>query len=80
MKGRNEARTARGKDGREEASGGGIERGREGARGEQGREENFKGGIPRMAQGSVQYIHKPFHIAALDIEALVLQMKNSELV
>ena len=33
MKGRNEAWTARGKDGREEASGGAIERGREGARG-----------------------------------------------
>ena len=35
MKGRNEAWTARGKDGREgeEASGGGIERGRKGARG-----------------------------------------------
>ena len=43
MKGRNEAWTAREKDGREEVSGGGIERGREGAmrEGEQGREENF---------------------------------------
>ena len=37
MKGRNEAWTARGNDGREEASGGGIERGREGARGEGGK-------------------------------------------
>ena len=35
---------ARGKERREEASGGGIERGREGAR-EQRREGNFKGGI-----------------------------------
>ena len=33
MKGRDEAWTARGKDGREEVRGGGIERGREGARG-----------------------------------------------
>ena len=33
MKGRAEAWTARGKYGREEASGGGIERGREGTRG-----------------------------------------------
>ena len=80
MKGRNEAWTARGKYGREEASGGGIERGREGARreGEQVREENLKGGIPRRPQASVQYIHKPFHNAALGFETLVLQMKNSE--
>ena len=42
-KGRNEAWTAQGKVWREEASGGGIERGREGAL-EQGREGNFKGG------------------------------------
>ena len=25
-----------------------------------------------------QYIHKPFHIAALGLETLVFQMKNSE--
>ena len=58
IKGRNEAWTARGKDWREAASGGGIEREREGAsgEGEQGRDENFKGGIPRSAQASVQYI------------------------
>ena len=64
----------------EAASGGGIEREREGAsgEGEQGREENFKGGIPRRAQVSVHYIHKPFHNAALGLEILVLQMKNSE--
>ena len=51
IKGRNEAWTARGKDGREAAIGGGIEQEREGASGggEQGREENFKGGIPRRA-------------------------------
>ena len=80
MKGRNEAWTARGKDGREEASGGGIERIMEGASGEreQGREENLKGGIPRRAQASARYIHKPFHNAALCLETLVLQMKNSE--
>ena len=80
IKGRNEAWTARGKDGREAASGGDIEREREGAsgEGEQGRDDNFKGGIPRRAQASVQYIHKPFHNAALGLETLVLQMKNSE--
>ena len=80
IKGRNEAWTARGKDGREAASGGGIEREREGASGEgvQGREENVNGGIPRRAQASVQYIHKPFHNAALSIDTWVLQMKNSE--
>ena len=66
--------------GRKRADEGLSEEGREQGGGEQGREDNFKGGIPRMAQGSVQYIHKPFHIAALGLEALVLQMKNSELV
>ena len=57
MKGRNEVWSARGNDGREAASGGGIERGRGskggGGEGEQGREENFKGGIPRRAQCTV---------------------------
>ena len=72
MNGRNEAWTTRGKDGREEASGGGIERGRGSMGREQGREENFKGGIPRRSQASVQYIHKPFHNAALGLESLVL--------
>ena len=69
-----------GKDGREAASGGGIERERDGARGNRSkeREENCKGGIPRRAQASVQYIHKPFPKAALGLETLVLQMKNSE--
>ena len=66
----------RGKDGREEASGG-IERGREGAR-EQGKEGNIKGSILRWALASIQYIHKPSHNAALAHETLVLQMKNSE--
>ena len=59
MKGRNEAWTTRGKDGREAASGGGIAREREEAsgEGEQWKEEKSKGGIPRRAQASVQYIH-----------------------
>ena len=55
-----------------EASGGGNERGREGTR-----EGNFKGGILRRAQASIQYIHKPSHNAALAIDTLLLQMKNS---
>ena len=38
----------------------------------------LKGGIPRMALASVQYIHKPFHNAALGLDKLVLQMKNSD--
>ena len=56
MKGRNETWTARGKDGREEASGGGIERGTEGARGEgeQIREERkLQGRYPE--EGTGQY-------------------------
>ena len=79
-KGTERGMDSRGKDGREAASGGGIEREREGASGEkeQGRETNFKGGIPRRAQASVHYIHKSFHSAALGLETLVLQMKNSE--
>ena len=44
---------------REEAGGGGIERGREG---------NFKGGILRRALASIQYIHKSSHNAALAID------------
>ena len=62
-----EAWTARGKERREEASGGGTELGREGAReeGKQGRDGNFKGCILRRALASVQYIHKPSHNAAL---------------
>ena len=77
--------TERGMDSARERWEGGSERKREWARkdgskgeGEQGREENFKGGIPRRAQASVHYIHKPFHNAALGLETLVLQMKNSE--
>ena len=81
-KGTERGMDSRGKDGREAASGGGIEREREGASGEKehGRENNFKGGrpIPRRAQASVRYIHKSFHNAALGLETLVLQMKNSE--
>ena len=65
----NEAWTARGKEGREEVSGGGIEREREGAW-EQGREGNFKGG---------SIFHKPtIHKPVLALETLVLQMTNSE--
>ena len=71
MKRTSEEGTGRGMDGgREEANGGGIERGREG---------NFKGDILRRAlQASIQYIHKPSHNAALAIDTLLLQMKNSE--
>ena len=50
-----EAWTARGKEGREEVSGGGIERERVGAW-EQGREGNFKGGSIFTNQPT---IHKP---------------------
>ena len=57
--------------GRERAEEGLSEEGREQVRG-----ENVKGGMPKRAQASVQYIHKPFHKAALGLETLVLQMKN----
>ena len=73
MKGTNDEETGRGMDdGREEASGGGTVRGREGAR-----EGKFKGGILRRALASIQYIHKPSHNAALAIDTLLLRMKNS---
>ena len=39
------------------------------------REGNFKGGILRRALAS---IHKPSHNAALAIDTLLFQMKNSE--
>ena len=42
------------------------------------REGHFKGGILRWALASIQYIHKPSHNAALAINSLLLQMKNSE--
>ena len=63
--------------GREEASGGGISRARKG--GSKGaRERNFRGGIGlRRALASI-HIHKPSHNAALAIDTLLLQMKNSE--
>ena len=71
MKGTSEEGTGRGMDSRrEEASGGGIERGMEGG----AREGNFKGDILRRAL----YIHKPSHNATLAIDTLLLQMKNSE--
>ena len=63
--------------GREEASGGGIERGMDGGARE-GNFNKFKGGIPRRALASIQYIHKPSHNVALAIDTLLLQMKNSE--
>ena len=51
MKGRNEAWTARGKEGSEERAEEGLsEEGREQGEGEQGMGENFKGGIPRRAR------------------------------
>ena len=77
MKGTSEEGTGQGMDsGREEASGGGIERGMEGSK--EAREGNVKGGILRRALASIQYIHKPSHNAALAIDTLLLQMKNSE--
>ena len=39
---------------------------------------NFKGGILRRELTRIKYIHKPFHNAALALETLALQMKNSE--
>ena len=69
-KGTSEEGTGRGMDsGREEASGGGIERGMEG-------EQGSKGGILRRALASIQYIHKPSHKAALAIDTLLLQIIN----
>ena len=63
------------KDGREGASGGGIERGRDGARvGEKTSSEVSRGGHRPV----YSIIQKPFHNAGLDLETLVLQMKNSE--
>ena len=77
MKGTSEEGTGRGMaSGREEASGGGIERGMEGSKGAW--DGNFKGGILRRALASIQYIHKPSHNTALAIDTLLLQMKNSE--
>ena len=72
--------------GREEAwKAGGRERAEEGLS-EEGKEQwskgaregNCKGGILRRALASIQYIHKPSHSAALAIDTLLLQMKNSE--
>ena len=66
----------------------GNERGRDGAwtaggrkRAEEGLSEEWresKGGILRRALASIQYIHKQSHNAALAIDTLLLQMKNSE--
>ena len=49
---------------------GGEQRGGEGA--------NFTGGILLRELASIQYIHKPSHNAALALDTLVLQIKNSE--
>ena len=86
--GRNRTRHGRskGKRGREEASGGGREQQSEGeeqgrsvAGREIGREGNFKGGTPRRTLANIQdTVHKTTHNAALVLETLVLQMKNSE--
>ena len=39
---------------------------------------NFTAGILRRELASIHYIHKPSHNAALALETLILQMKNSE--
>ena len=71
----------RARKGRDEAwTAGGMKRAEEGL-GEEwrgSREGNFKGGILRKPMASIQYIHKPSHNAALAIDTLLLQMKNSE--
>ena len=64
----------RGGEGRGGEGRGGEERGGEG----RGRQTNFTAGILRMELASIQYIHKPSHNAALALETLILQMKNSE--
>ena len=68
----------RGRDRARERGEGGSERRRDSVR--KGGRKGSKGGILRRALASVQYIHKPFHNAALGLETLVLQnlMKNSE--
>ena len=72
----------RGGEGRGGEGRGGIleRRGGEGYwRGGEGRGgAHFKGGILIRELASIQYIHKPSHNAALAVETLVLQMKNSE--
>ena len=56
--------------GRERAGEGLSEEGRE--QGGRWSREGRKGGIPRRAQASVQYIHKPFHNAALGLESFTV--------
>ena len=55
----------------------GTGRGR-GGEGREGEDANFTGGILIRELASIQYIHKPSHNAALALETLVLQIKNSE--
>ena len=52
-------------------------RGGEGGEG-RGEGANFTGGILMRELASIQYIHKPSHNAALALETLVLQIRNSE--
>ena len=44
----------------------------------EGEGTNFTGGNMMRELASIQYIHKPSHNAALALETLVLQIKNSE--
>ena len=59
-----------GRDGKGVEWRGGEGRGGEGA--------NLTGGILMRELATIQYIHKPSHNAALALDTLVLQMKNSE--
>ena len=60
--------------GREGGGGAGRE---QGDGGERGNKEVREGGREH-GKGGIQYIHKPSHNAALSIDTLLLQMKNSE--
>ena len=57
---------------------GGDGRGGEGREGRWRQGANFTGGILMRELASIQYIHKPSHNAALALDTLVLQIKNSE--
>ena len=61
-----------------EVGSGGRKRAEEGLNEEWSKGGKFKGGILRRTLASIQYIHKPSHNAALSIDTLLLQMKNSE--
>ena len=49
-----------------------------GGEGRGGEGANITGGILMRELASIQYIHKPSHNAALALETLGLQTKNSE--